>query len=58
MHSALQVLPAELSVLDVLGLEQCYPVSPVGLVKGDSRCRCNNASQVTLPATFCVKEGL
>lgn len=34
MHSVLQFLPAELSVLGVLGLEQHYPLSPVGLVEG------------------------
>lgn len=28
MHSVLQVLPAELSVLGVLGLEQHYPPEP------------------------------
>lgn len=39
-------------------LRQHYPLSSVGLVKGDPRCRCNNASQVTLPAGFCVEEGL
>lgn len=56
MQSAFQVLPAELSVLDLLGLEQCCPLSPVGVVKGDPRC--SNASQVTLPAVFCVEKGL
>lgn len=34
MHSVLQVLPTELSVLGVLGLKQHYPLSPVGLVEG------------------------
>lgn len=38
----LQVLPAELSVLGVLDLEQRYPLSSVGLVKGGPRCRCQS----------------